>query len=107
MPVSFARPDGFDTLAHLALSMAILPRAHAIEVRLAADLATVQHNVFATIGTFAPDGDGVRLFAQTDDLDWFARELARLPFDFEICAPDALRAALRRHCQRLQRCALA
>ena len=42
-----------------------------------------------------PAGDGVVLRGQTDDLDWFARELARLPFDFEIRHPGALREALR------------
>ena len=34
------------------------------------------------------------LLAQTDDLGWFARELARLPFGFEIRKPAALRKAL-------------
>jgi len=36
----------------------------------------------------------VLLRAQVDDLDWFARELARLPFGFDIRRPGALRAAL-------------
>jgi len=37
----------------------------------------------------------VVLRGQTDDLDWFARELARLPFEFEIRHPAALRESLR------------
>ena len=32
-------------------------------------------------------GDGVLLRAQADDLDWIARELARLPFDFSVKSP--------------------
>jgi hypothetical protein len=40
-------------------------------------------------------GDGVLLRRQLcDDLAWFARELARLPFGFEIRRPHALREAL-------------
>ena len=33
---------------------------------------------------------------QADDLDWFARELSRLSFDFSVLAPAALRAAVKR-----------
>lgn len=103
IPASFGRPDGFDALAHLEFSMATLPRAHAIEVRLATDLATAKRELFGTVGVFEPDGDGVRLLAQADDLDWFARELSRLPFDFAVVAPQALRDAVRLHGERLWR----
>ncbi|WP_242108426.1 helix-turn-helix transcriptional regulator [Luteimonas aquatica] len=105
LPKSFGRPERFDTLAHLAFSLASLPRSHAVEVRLSADLATVKDALFEAIGLFEPDGDGVLLFAQVDDLDWFARELARLPFDFEIRGPAALRRALRAQAGRLRRIA--
>jgi predicted DNA-binding transcriptional regulator YafY len=44
---------------------------------------------------------GTLLHNQSDDLEWFARELARLPFPFEIVAPDALRDALRACAERL------
>lgn len=105
LPRSFRRPEGFDALGYLAFSLASLPRAYAVEVRLAADLATVKNALFETIGIFEPDADGVILFAQIDDLDWFARELARLPFDFEVRAPAALRDALHDQGARLQRLA--
>jgi predicted DNA-binding transcriptional regulator YafY len=105
LPASFGRPEDFDALGHLAFSMATLPRTHAIEVHLHADLATARRELFDAIGVFAPDGDGVALFAQADDLDWFARELARLPFAFEIRSPAALRDAVRACGLRLQRLA--
>src|SRR6185503_3216736 len=38
LPASFGRPDDFDALAHLARSVATMPRAHAIEVLLHTDL---------------------------------------------------------------------
>ena len=36
----------------------------------------------ASVGVLEWTGDGVLLRAQADDLNWIARELARLPFDF-------------------------
>lgn len=105
LSASFGRPDDFDALAHLAFSLATLPRAHAIEVLLHADLATARHEVFDAIGLLEAVDGGVRLRAQADDLDWFARELARLPFDFEVRAPETLRDAVRALGARLQRLA--
>lgn len=63
--------------------------------------------MFDAIGLLEAVDGGVRLQAQADDLDWFARELARLPFDFEVRAPEALRGAMRALGTRLQRIAAA
>lgn len=101
LPASFDRPQGFDALAYLTFSVATLPRVHAIEVRLDADLVAARRELFDAIGVLEPDGAGTLLFAQADDLDWFARELARLPFDFVVRHPAALREALHRHSERL------
>ena len=105
LPASFGRPDGFNALEHLARSVATLPRAHAIEVLLRTDLDRARRETFDAIGVFTPEGDAVRLSAQADDLDWFARELSRLSFDFSVLAPPALRAAVKRQSARLQRLA--
>ena len=94
LPLSFARPEQFDALAHLAFSLATMPRAHAIDVLLRTDLATARREVFDAIGLLEAVDGGVRLLAQADDLDWFARELARLPFAFEVRTPQSLREAL-------------
>ena len=101
LPASFGRPAGFDALAHLATAIATLPRTHAIEVLLHTDLATARNALFEGIGVFEPTADGVLLHGQADDLDWFARELARLPFGFEIRRPAALRAELKLRAERL------
>lgn len=101
LPASFGRPEGFDALAHLAVSIATLPRAHAAEIVLEADLATARRALFDAIGVFEPDGARTLLSVQADDLDWLARELSRLPFDFEVRSPAALRSALRRQGERL------
>jgi len=101
LPASFGRPESFDTLAHLAESIATLPRAHAIEVLLHTDPATARAVLFEGAGVFEPVAGGVLLHAQADDLDWFARELMRLPFGFDIRGPEALRTALAGRARRL------
>jgi predicted DNA-binding transcriptional regulator YafY len=72
-----------------------------VEVLLKTDLDTARKELFESLGLVQPCTGGVLLHSQTDDLDWFARELARLPFDFEVRQPPALRDALRGQGQRL------
>lgn len=97
----FARPPAFDALAHLSFSVATIPRAFAIEVLLKTDLISAREHLFDAIGIFEQTEEGVLLHNQSDDLDWFARQLARLPFAFEIHQPPALRDAVRLCAQRL------
>lgn len=105
LPANFGRPENFDALAHLAHSVATLPRTHAVEVLLHTDLDRARRETFNSMGVFSPEGDAVRLSGQTDDFDWFARELARLPFDFAVLSPPALREAVNRQGARLRRLA--
>lgn len=97
----FERPAGFDTLAQLAFSLATLPRSVAIEVLLRTDLKTARDAFSLAFGLLEPIDGGVLLRSSADDLDWFARQLARLPFGFEVRRPARLRGALRRHATRL------
>jgi hypothetical protein len=48
--VGFERPERFDALAHLTTSLARLPRAHAAEVLLEAELAIVRRELFPVAG---------------------------------------------------------
>ncbi len=41
-----------------------------------------------SVGVLEWKTKGVLLRAQADDLDWIARELARLPFDFSVRVAD-------------------
>lgn len=99
----FAAPQAFDAMAYLAHSVSTLPRATSVVVLLKTDLKRAREELFEAIGVFQPDpdGDGVLLHGQADDLDWYARQLARLSFAFEVKSPPALRDALRKHAQRL------
>lgn len=99
----FERPRDFDALAWLVRSVATLPRAVTIEVLLKTTLETAQAQFFDTIGVFEQVEDGVVMHNQSDDIDWFARQLASLPFGFEIRAPVALREAVRRCAEDLLR----
>lgn len=105
LDIPFKRPANFNALAHLTFSMATLPRTHAIEVRLHAGLDRVRREIPETLGILEASADAVRLLAQTDDLEWFARQLARVPFDFTVIRPPALREAVKGGGRRMQRLA--
>ncbi|MGH8805004.1 MAG: helix-turn-helix transcriptional regulator, partial [Polaromonas sp.] len=97
----FTPPADFNAVQHLALGLATMPRAIPVRVLLHADLQAAQCAFPENIGVFQPSEEGVLLHSQTDNLAWFARQLARLPFAFEIREPPALRAALRACAQQL------
>lgn len=103
--VAFERPADFDALAYLKQSITMIPRAHAVEVLLETDLASAQHALVPYVGVLECVDEGVLLRAQADDLNWIARELARLPFDFSVRSPGALRAAIARTALRLTKLA--
>jgi predicted DNA-binding transcriptional regulator YafY len=83
-PAHFTPPVDFDVLHHIAHGVASLPRAFKVEVILKTDMATAQAAVLDTIGLLQPHARGVLMQVHADDLNWVARALAGLPFDFEI-----------------------
>ena len=101
-PKSFGMPPGFDVLQYLRESIAALERTHSIVVRFAgADMAALRRAIPSSMGKLTQQRGSIRLDAQADDLDWFARELARLSLAFEIVQPRALQTALVHHAQQL------
>jgi predicted DNA-binding transcriptional regulator YafY len=90
----FVPPEVFDAVRHLALGMASIPRKHSVSVLLMTDIATARAELFDAIGLFVPCGDKVVLHSQADDLHWYARQLARLSFDFTVVEPAKLREAI-------------
>lgn len=101
-PQSFGVPAAFDVLEYLRQSIAAVQRNHAIVVRFAdGDMAAVRRAIPSSLGKLTQVRGGIQLDAQADDLAWFARELARLSFDFEIVKPQSLKAALRQHAQHV------
>ena len=100
-PRPFHRPAEFDILAHLSHSLATLPRKYTIEVILHTDLESARRELFPAIGILEPQKKHTLLRAQADDLRWFARELARLPWRIEVLRPAPLRRALHTHARSL------
>jgi predicted DNA-binding transcriptional regulator YafY len=105
LPVPFERPADFDALKYLKQSIALIPRVHSVEVLLETDLVSAQKWLVPYVGVIECVDGGVLLRAQADNLDWIAHELARLPFDFRIHSPAALRGEIGRISQRLERLA--
>lgn len=97
----FQRPADFDPLAHIKESIATLPRQYTYEVLLKCDITSVQKTTCAALGLLEPHPDGVLLRGSADDIEWVARQLASLPFHFEIRFPEELRAALKKHAAEL------
>jgi predicted DNA-binding transcriptional regulator YafY len=92
---SFARPEGFDPVEYLGRALASVPRGVPTEVFLHVDLAVAKRELFNGLGVPEAVEGGVLLKGSCDELEWYARELMRLPFRFEIRSPDALRVTLR------------
>ncbi len=90
----FVKPEGFDAVEYLTRALASLPRAIATEVLLRTDLATARQELSLTLGMPEACDGGVLLRGSADELDWYARELMRLPFRFEVRAPASLAAML-------------
>lgn len=88
----FRRPEDFDASAYLSRALATLPRAIPVEVLLRTDEARARQELFHTLGVIEECAEGMLLRGSADDLEWYARELMRLPFRFEVREPDALRA---------------
>jgi predicted DNA-binding transcriptional regulator YafY len=99
----FKRPADFDTAAYLTHSIATMPRANAVEVLLHTDLQTAAAELGRSVGLLEPWQDSVLLRTSTDSIPWFARQLARLPFSFEVREPQELLAAVHAHGQQLLR----
>jgi len=105
VPGSVRRPENFDALEHLRQAVATLPRKFAATVLLKTDLDSARRAFIDTIGLFEQTAHGVLLHNQSDELDWFARQLAAAPFAVVVLQPPALKAELRKIAQRLLRAA--
>jgi predicted DNA-binding transcriptional regulator YafY len=91
---TFVRPKDFDATEYLTRALATLPRAVPVEVFVHTDMAGARREMAHTLGAIDEEGEGVRISGSADDLEWYARELIRLPFRFEVRSPDSLRETL-------------
>jgi len=105
LTLGFTRPAQFDALVHLRDSVAAMPRRFSATVLLKASLDAARNHLMDTIGLFEQTEDGVLLHNQSDDLNWFARQLASLPFALEVISPPELRTELANVAARLMQIA--
>ena len=99
--MTFERPPHFDALQYLIQTIATMPRRFTFEVLLKTDLVNAQREIMDVFGVFEQHEDGLLLRGSAEDLEWVARELARLPFDFVVREPEGLRDALRKRALEL------
>jgi predicted DNA-binding transcriptional regulator YafY len=85
-------PEGFDAVAAVSRSLARVPYAHAVSVRIDAPLAHVRDRIPAMMAELTPDGDGTLLRMRADSLRWVAELLAGVGAPFTVREPEALRA---------------
>ena len=75
-----------------------------MEVEIDAPLADVGHWLPRSFGRLEPLGERrTRLVATTDEPDWYAAQLAALPFDFRLVDSPEVRAAAVALARRLDR----
>jgi predicted DNA-binding transcriptional regulator YafY len=99
----FLRPDPFDAVEYLNRALASVPRGVRTELFLHTDLECARRELFNGLGVPEAVEEGVLLKGYCDELEWYARELMRLPFDFDIRQPVELRATLARLASGLAR----
>lgn len=92
----FTRPEGFDAVEYLGRALASVPRGVATELFLHTDLESARRQLFNGLGVPEASDGGVVVKGYCDEIDWYARELMRLPFTFEVRTPVELRTALAR-----------
>lgn len=99
------RDPDFDAAAHVIRMLARMPYEWRVEVRVLAPIEDVRHRISPTLAELSEDGEGTRLELGADSLEWAAGLLAGIGFDFEVVAPDELRACLGDLADRLSRAA--
>jgi predicted DNA-binding transcriptional regulator YafY len=87
--------EDFDVVAAVARSLARVPYAYGVVVRLEATPEAIRARIPATIAELEADGEATVLRMRADSLSWVAGLLASLGCPFAILEPDALRAHVR------------
>ncbi|BBB66731.1 transcriptional regulator [Undibacterium sp. YM2] len=97
----FTSPPDFSVISYLRSAVASIPRAYSVELLLKTDMQYARRYLSDAIAVLEQTTGGVLLYNQSEDLSWFARQLAALPFDFEVRKPAQLQDELRKVAERL------
>lgn len=101
LDIPFQRPQDFDASAYLTSSFASMDSGFEVKLLLHTDLASASAVLTEEMGLLTPKGNAVVWRTHTGCLNWLAAQLARLPFDFEVLTPMALKVELRQQAKRL------
>jgi predicted DNA-binding transcriptional regulator YafY len=96
-----APPEGFDTVAHVSLSLARVPWPWEVEVVLELPVDQAARRLPATLAELAAIDGGTLVRARVISLDWMASVLAGLDVPFTILGPDELRRSVQALAGRL------
>lgn len=88
---SFERPKDFDVLQHVLDAIAQQPGSRTIEVRMQTSLVEARRIFPADMALLEEVDDAVVMRCYTNQLDWIARWLLRIPCPFVIVQPIELR----------------
>jgi predicted DNA-binding transcriptional regulator YafY len=102
LPESFTPPADLDPVATLEEHLSQGWR-YAVEVEIEAALGDVAHWLPRSFGRLEALGDRrTRLVATTDEPEWYAAQLAELPYDFRLVESPEVRAAMNVLARRLR-----
>lgn len=106
LPHHFERPAGFDAAEYFIQSLNSMPQNHKVSVLLHTDPETAA-KAFGfhpnAQDLFEPHPKGLLLNTRVDGYECFAYWLAQLNFPFTILETAELKAALRKHAQKLMK----
>ena len=104
LPATFTPPDDLDALRvleeHLSQGW-----TYPVDLLVYATVEDAATWLPRSLARLEPDGDRTRLRATTDDPDWYARQLARIPVPFAVLGSAELRRATSVLSRRLLRAA--
>jgi predicted DNA-binding transcriptional regulator YafY len=98
----FERPEGFDSVDHLARTLATMPWGSEIEVLLETTLAEARSRIPAYTAQLREAPGGVIIRTQVDDMRMAARYLVGMGWRFAVLQPPELRAEVQRLAAELQ-----
>ncbi|HEX7121403.1 MAG TPA: YafY family protein [Gemmatimonadaceae bacterium] len=92
---AFSRPAGFDSLAYVQRSFALLPAHWSAEIAVDASPEEARRWVAPLFSVVSEEDGEVIVRCSATDINWLARALVALPFAFRVRRPPELVEALR------------
>jgi predicted DNA-binding transcriptional regulator YafY len=98
----FERPESFDALEQVELSIGQTPGRWHCEVRLALSYQEARERISLSVGSLEETPDGILLRCEVQHLEWLAHYLLGLYCEFTVLEPPELRDALHALAARLE-----